>query len=271
MNAPIHVTITGAGGRMGKRLVALVKESSRLQLSGATEMNGHPDLGKDAGDVAGCGPLDVSLTDDLAQALPLTDVVIDFTSPAATLNHLSQAVRHTCAMVIGTTGFSPDEMERLRRHAESLPCVQAPNMSVGITVLLQIIGTVARALGDDYDLEIIETHHNKKKDAPSGTALKLAEALASAKDWDLQETGVYARHGLIGERTPKEIGMQSVRAGDVVGDHTVLYGGQGERIEITHRAHNRDPFARGALRAAEWVVKQPPGLYGMADVLTRKD
>ncbi len=267
MSSPINVTITGAAGRMGKRLVSLVNESSRLQLAGATETQGHPALGKDAGDVAGCGPLGVSLTDDLAQTLPLSDVVIDFTAPAATLHHLSQAVQHKRAMVIGTTGLSPDEMDQLRQHAASIPCVQAPNMSVGITVLLQMIGKVAQALGDDYDLEIIDVHHNKKKDAPSGTALKLAEVLAAAKDWDLQEAGVYARHGLIGERTKNEIGIQTVRAGDIVGDHTVLYAGPGERIEITHRAHNRDPFAHGALRAAEWVVNQPPGLYGMADVL----
>ncbi len=259
--------VTGAAGRMGQRLVALVNESPRLRLSGAIEAPGHPALGTDAGDVAGCGRLDVALTDDLADAMAASDVVIDFTAPAATLRHLAQAVRHHRAIVIGTTGFSPDDMTRLRAHAESVPCVQAPNMSVGINVLLRIIGKVALALGDDYDLEIIETHHNKKKDAPSGTALQLADVLASAKNWDLRESGVYARHGVIGERARKEIGVQSVRAGDVAGEHTVIYGGPGERIEITHRAHNRDPFARGALRAAEWVVAQPPGLYGMADVL----
>ncbi len=270
MSSPIKVTITGAAGRMGKRLVSLVNESSRLQLAGATEAEGHPSLGKDAGDVAGCGPLGVSLADDLAQVLPLSDVIIDFTAPAATLHHVAQAVQHKRATVIGTTGLSPDEMSRLRQHAESIPCVQAPNMSVGITVLLQMIGEVAQALGEDYDLEIIDTHHNKKKDAPSGTALKLAEVLAAAKGWDLQKAGIYARHGLVGERTKNEIGIQSVRAGDIVGDHTVLYAGPGERIEITHRAHNRDPFAHGALRAAEWVVHQPPGLYGMADVLARR-
>ncbi|MCY3955024.1 MAG: 4-hydroxy-tetrahydrodipicolinate reductase [Nitrospira sp.] len=267
MSSPINVTVTGAAGRMGKRLVALVHESARLRLAGATEAPGHPALGKDAGEVAGCGSLSVSLTDDLALALPLSDVVIDFTAPAATLHHVEQAVQHKRAMVIGTTGLSPDEMNQFRRHAGSIPCVQAPNMSVGITVLLQMIGKVAQALGDDYDLEIIDAHHNKKKDAPSGTALKLAEVLAAAKDWDLQEAGVYSRHGLVGERTKHEIGIQSVRAGDIVGDHTVLYAGPGERIEITHRAHNRDPFAHGALRAAEWVVHQPPGLYGMTDVL----
>jgi len=267
MASPTKVIITGAAGRMGKRLVSIVHESPNLQLTGATEAKAHPDIGKDAGELAGCGHLDVSLTDDLAIVLPKADVVVDFTSPVATLNHLVQAVQHKRAMVIGTTGFSPDEMNQLRKHAESIPCVQAPNMSVGINVLLKIIGKVAQALGDDYDLEIIDAHHNKKKDAPSGTALILAEALAAAKDWDLQETGVYARHGIIGERSKKEIGIQTVRAGDIVGDHTVLYGGPGERIEITHRAHNRDPFARGALRSAEWVVDQPPGLYGMAEVL----
>lgn len=267
MASPTKVIITGAAGRMGRRLVALVHESPSLQLTGASEAQGHPDLGKDAGELAGCGRLGVSLIDELSKALPQADVTVDFTSPAATLNHLAQAVQHKRAMVIGTTGFSPEEMNQLRKYAESIPCVQAPNMSVGINVLLQIVGKVAQALGDDYDLEIIDAHHNKKKDAPSGTALKLAEALAAAKDWDLQQTGVYARHGIIGERSSKEIGIQTLRAGDIVGDHTVLYGGPGERIEITHRAHNRDPFARGALRAAEWVVRQPPGLYGMADVL----
>ena len=267
MASPTNVVITGAAGRMGKRLVSLVTESSRLQVAGATEAQGHPALGKDAGDVAGCGPLGVSLTDDLARALPLSDVMIDFTTPAATLSHLAQAVLHKRAMVIGTTGFSADEMNRLRQHAESIPCVQAPNMSVGITVLLQMIGKVAQALGDAYDLEIIDAHHNKKKDSPSGTALKFAEVLAAAKGWDLQEAGIYARHGLVGERPSNAIGIQSVRAGDIVGDHTVLYAGPGERIEITHRAQNRDPFAHGALRAAEWIVHQPPGLYGMADVL----
>lgn len=267
MASPIKIIVTGAAGRMGKRLVALAHESPNLQLSGATEVEDHPDLGRDAGDLANCGNLGVSLTHDLSRLLPQADVVVDFTLPGPTLNHLAQVAQHKRAIVIGTTGFSPNEMNQLRKHAESIPCVQAPNMSMGINVLLKIIGKIAQALGDDYNLEIIDAHHSKKKDAPSGTALKLAEALAAAKNWDLAETGMYSRHGIIGERPSKEIGIQTVRAGDIVGDHTILYGGPGERIEITHRAHSRDPFARGALRAAEWVVNQPPGLYGMADVL----
>ncbi len=269
MKTPVNVMITGAAGRMGKRLVALVHESPRLRLSGAIETQGHSALGKDAGEVAGCGHLGMAVTDDSAVAMAASDVVIDFTAPGATLRYLAQAVRHARAMVIGTTGLSPGDMDALRAAARSIPCVQAPNMSVGINVLLGIIGDVARSLGDDYDLEIIETHHNTKKDAPSGTALQLAEVLAAATNRDLRDAGVSARHGLIGERAKHEIGMQSVRAGDIVGDHTVLYGGHGERIEITHRAHTRDPFARGALRAAEWAVTQPPGLYGMSNVLTK--
>lgn len=267
MASQTKIIVTGASGRMGKRLIALVKEMPMLQLSGAIEAKGHRDIGKDAGEIAGCGSLAITLTDDLSKVIPQGDVIIDFTSPEATLEHLAQAAQYKRAMVIGTTGLSSDAMDQLHKHAKCIPCVQAPNMSVGINVLLQIIGRVAKALGNEYDLEIIDAHHNKKKDAPSGTAKKLAEVLAVSRNWDLQQTGVYSRHGMIGERIQQEIGIQTIRAGDIVGDHTVLYGGPGERIEITHRAHNRDPFARGALRAAQWVVHQTPGLYSMADVL----
>ena len=170
-------------------------------------------------------------------------------------------------MVIGTTGFSNPELAELKAFAAKIPCVFSPNMSIGINVLVNTIGKIAKALGETYNIEVVEAHHNKKKDAPSGTALKLAEALADGMGWNLQEVGVYARHGITGERKTREIGMQTIRAGDIVGDHTVLFGGPGERIEITHRAHTRDTFARGALRAAEWVVQQPPGLYSMGNVL----
>jgi 4-hydroxy-tetrahydrodipicolinate reductase len=173
-------------------------------------------------------------------------------------------------MVIGTTGFTEEELIRLKSLATHIPCVFSPNMSVGINVLVNIVGKIAKSLGESYNIEVIEAHHNKKKDAPSGTALKLAEALADGMEWDLQEVGVYARHGITGERQTREIGMQTIRAGDIVGDHTILFGGPGERIEITHRAHTRDTFARGALRAAAWVVNKPAGLYSMADVLDLK-
>ncbi|NKB81266.1 MAG: 4-hydroxy-tetrahydrodipicolinate reductase [Nitrospirales bacterium] len=267
MVSATKLIITGAAGRMGSRLVSLSQESPQLSLVGATESQGHLSIGRDVGEVAGCGAVGIFLTEDLAAVLPLGDVVIDFTAPVATLHHLEQAVHYGRAMVIGTTGFSPEELAKLRVLTQCIPCVCAPNMSVGINVLLEIVGKVAQTLGEDFDIEVIEAHHHKKKDAPSGTALKLAEALAAAMERDLQEVGVFARHGMTGERRPREIGMQTIRAGDIVGDHTILFGGLGERIEITHRAHNRDPFVRGALRAAEWVRSQPPGLYTMADVL----
>ncbi len=263
----VRIIVSGAAGRMGMRLVALAQDTPGLQLCGAIEAQNHPNIGKDAGDTAQCGHAGISITDDLTSCLTQSDVVIDFTSPTSCLKNLQQVVNAKKSMVIGTTGFSEQELGQLKDLARSIPCVFSPNMSVGVNVLLSIVGKVARALGETYNIEVIEAHHNKKKDAPSGTALKIAEVLAAGMGWDLQEVGVYARHGLTGERQTREIGMQTIRAGDIVGDHTVLFGGPGERIEITHRAHTRDTFARGALRAAEWVVNKPPGLYSMADVL----
>jgi 4-hydroxy-tetrahydrodipicolinate reductase len=173
-------------------------------------------------------------------------------------------------MVIGTTGLTSAHLEEIKLLARQVPCVLSPNMSVGVNLLYKVIGEMAKTLGDDYDIEVIEAHHRLKKDAPSGTALKIAEVLARAVNRDLDQVGVYARKGMIGERTKQEIGIQTIRAGDIVGDHTVLFGGMGERIEVTHRASSRDTFARGALRAARWVVRQPPGLYDMMDVLGLK-
>ena len=252
---------------MGKRLVALVRESSTLQLSGAIESPGHPSLGRDAGEEAGSGRASIAIQANLEAVLPESDVIIDFTASSAILANLEKAVKYQKAMVIGTTGLNQTDLQKLNEMAPAIPCVFAPNMSVGVNVVINILGKIVKALGSDYDIEVIEAHHNKKKDAPSGTALKLAETLAQAANWELGQVGVYARHGLTGERGKQEIGIQTIRAGDIVGDHTVLFGGPGERIEITHRAHTRDTFAQGALRAAQWVVTQPPGLYSMADVL----
>ena len=263
----IRIIVTGAAGRMGQRLVALTHESPQLQLVGALEVNGHACIGRDAGEVAGCGHAGIPIQDDLEVVLPHGDVVIAFTTPAATLTHLRQVVAHHRAMVIGTTGFSDQEAQTLQELAHSVPCVWSPNMSVGMNVLLNVVGKIVQALGNSYDIEVIEAHHNKKKDAPSGTALRIAEVLANAAGSTLKDVGVYARQGNIGERRPGEIGIQTIRAGDIAGDHTILFAGPGERLEVTHRAHNRDPFARGALRAAEWVITQPPGLYRMDQVL----
>jgi 4-hydroxy-tetrahydrodipicolinate reductase len=264
----IKVIVAGAAGRMGSRLVALISNATALTLAGAIEGKGHPAVGDDVGETAGCGRAGIPITDDLTALLDRGEVVIDFSSPEATLDHLRTVAQHRRAMVIGTTGFSASQLEELKSLASRVPCVLSPNMSVGVNLIYKVIGEMAKTLGDEYDIEVIEAHHRLKKDAPSGTALKIAEVLAKAVSRDLDQVGVYARKGLIGERKKGEIGIQTIRAGDIIGDHTVLFGGMGERIEVTHRASSRDTFAGGALRAAQWVVRQPPGLYDMMDVLS---
>ena len=264
------VIVAGAAGRMGIRLIALIKETAALTLAGAVEGKGHHALGHDAGEVAGVGKMGVTLTDDLHPLLDRAEVVIDFSAPEATLRHLRAVAERRRAMVIGTTGLNAAELDELKSLTRQVPCVFSPNMSVGVNLICKVISEMAKTLGDEYDIEVIEAHHRLKKDAPSGTALKIAEVLARAVNRDLAQVGVYARKGLIGERKKQEIGIQTIRAGDIVGDHTIVFGGMGERIEVTHRASSRDTFARGALRAANWVVKQPPGLYDMMDVLNLK-
>ena len=263
----IKVIVAGAAGRMGARLVSLLKESAALTLVGAVESKGHLTVGEDAGEVAGCGQIGVVIRDDLSAAMERGEVVMDFSTPEATLEHLRIVVQHRRPMVIGTTGFSTPELAELKALVKPIPCVFSPNMSVGVNIIFKVIAEMAKSFGEEYDIEVIEAHHRQKKDAPSGTALKMAEILARALNRDLGQVGVYARKGLIGERQRGEIGIQAIRAGDIVGDHTVLFGGMGERVEVTHRVQSRDTFARGALRAARWVVKQPPGLYDMMDVL----
>jgi 4-hydroxy-tetrahydrodipicolinate reductase len=263
----IKVIVAGAAGRMGSRLIALIKDATALTLAGAVEGKGHHALGQDAGDIAGVGKMGVPITDELSHLLDRAEVVIDFSAPEATLRHLRAVAERRRAMVIGTTGLNAAELDELTSLTRQVPCVCSPNMSVGVNLIYKVISEMAKTLGDDYDIEIIEAHHRLKKDAPSGTALKIAEVLARALNRDLTQVGVYARKGLIGERKKQDIGIQTIRAGDIVGDHTILFGGMGERIEVTHRASSRDTFARGALRAAGWVVSQPPGLYDMMDVL----
>ena len=263
----IKVVVAGAGGRMGGRLISLIGESKSLRLAGAIEKKGHPAVGRDAGEVAGGARLGIPIGDDLTTLAEKADVLIEFTSPEATLAHVEIMASRKKAMVIGTTGLSAEQVSELKTKAKAIPCVLAPNMSVGVNLMLKVIAEMARALGGDYDIEVTEAHHRLKKDAPSGTALKMAEVLAKATGKSLDQVAAYARKGMIGERKRGEIGMQVIRAGDIVGDHTVLFGGIGERLEVTHRASSRDTFAMGALRGAEWVVKQAPGLYDMQDVL----
>ena len=252
---------------MGLRLVALAVETPGLEVAAAVERSGHPNVGKDAGEAAGIGSNGVAIRDTTFDALSAGDVVIDFSAPGSTLALIPQVVARQKSIVIGTTGLSPDAVATIREASAKIPVVFAPNMSLGMNVMFKIVSDVARALGPGYDLEIVEAHHRLKKDAPSGTALRLAQILAEATQRRLEDVGVYARQGDVGPRTPDEIGIQTIRAGDIVGDHTVLFGGLGERLEITHRASSRDTFARGALRAAQWLFGKPPGLYDMQDVL----
>lgn len=261
------VIIAGSSGRMGVMIMKAVKETAGLELAGAVERPDHPSVGVDAGIVAGLGENGVIVAGDLADVLSLGDVIIDFTSPQAAMKNLEIAAGAGKAIVIGATGLSAEDKGRAAELAEKTRVVMAPNMSVGVNLLFKIVGEVAKVLGPDYDVEIIESHHRMKKDAPSGTAVKLAEIIAEALDRNIDQCGVYGRHGLPGARTREEIGVLAVRAGDIVGDHTVLYGGIGERIEITHRAHSRETFARGAIRAAAWILSRPKGLYDMQDVL----
>jgi len=266
----LNIVVSGAAGRMGSRIIALSRDIKDIRLSGALESRNHKDLGKDIGEVIGIGTKGVILTDTISTVAGKADVLIDFSSTSATIECLKSLSEKPMPVVIGTTGFSKDETGHINLYAQKVPCVLAPNMSVGVNLLLKVLADIAKVTGDDYDVEIVEAHHRLKKDAPSGTAMKMAQVLASALNRNLDETAVYARRGLIGERTQKEIGIQTVRAGDIVGEHTVIFGTLGERIEITHKASSRDTFARGALKASLWVHKQTPGLYDMQDVLGLK-
>jgi 4-hydroxy-tetrahydrodipicolinate reductase len=261
------VVVAGAAGRMGNRLVALLHEERDLRLVAALEAPGHAALGRDAGDVAGVGRVSVPITADAEAALGKDRILIEFSVPEASLAHARLVARQGGRAVIGTTGFTPAQRDELAAIGRSIPIVVAPNMSVGVNVAFRILADMARMLGDDYDVEIVETHHRFKKDAPSGTALRMAEVVAQALGRDLAQNAVYDRHDKLAERTRKEIGMAALRSGDVVGEHTVSFGALGERLELTHRAQSRDNFARGALRAARFIASARPGLYSMQDVL----
>jgi 4-hydroxy-tetrahydrodipicolinate reductase len=268
----IKAVVTGAAGRMGSRIINVLSTSEGIQLSGAIERKGHDLIGQDACGPAGipAGAILTMFSDDLAAALKTGEVLIDFTFPETSLEHIKTCAELGKPLVIGSTGFSKEQLDVVKQQVTNIPCVLSPNMSIGVNLCFKVLAEIARTIGEDYDMEIVETHHRMKKDAPSGTAVKMAQVMAAAVDRNLDEVGVYARKGMIGERTKKEIGIQTVRAGDIVGEHTVLFAGKGERIEITHRAHSRDTFAAGAVRAAKWVVGKKPGLYDMQDVLGLK-
>jgi 4-hydroxy-tetrahydrodipicolinate reductase len=265
----IRVVVVGAAGRMGGQIIRMLRGAEGVALAGATERPGFA-AGLDAGSAAGIGPIGVPVHQDLATALEAAGgahAVIDFTHFEASAAHAELCARRGVSIVIGSTGFTPEARGRVQAAASRVPIVLSPNMSVGVNVMFDLVRRAALALGDSCDVEIVEMHHRLKKDAPSGTALRLAEIAAEALRRDPAKDLRFERAGMIGERPQREIGVQTLRGGDVVGEHTVFFAGLGERIEIAHRATSREQFARGALRAARWVVGRPAGLYDMQDVL----
>ena len=261
------VVVAGAAGRMGSRIVACLADERDLRLVAAIERPDSPALGRDAGEVAGVGRAGVAIAGDAAAAISAGRLLIEFSVPEASLQHLRMVAAAGARAVIGTTGFTAEQKHEVETLALRCAIMLSPNMAVGVNVAFQVLAIMARALGDAYDVEITEIHHRLKQDAPSGTALRMAEIVAGALGRDLGKAGVYGRQGMTGARTPDEIGVMSLRSGDVVGEHTVSFGTLGERVELTHRAHSRDTFARGALRAARWIAERPAGLYSMQDVL----
>ena len=265
--ASLGLIVCGVGGRMGGVLVRLIQETAGLALAGATDRPGSRRLGQDAGEVAGAGHLGVEIVDRIDDTSAAGNrVIVDFTTPEASVANMKAAAKSATPIVIGTTGFNARQLRQIRTLAARTPTVLAPNMSLGVNLLLDLVGQVARSLGDAYDVEIVEAHHRFKKDAPSGTALALARAAGEALGRKLERVGVAGRSGFA-ERKKTDIGLLSVRAGDIAGEHTVIFGGIGERIELVHRAHSRDAFGRGAIRAARWVADKEAGLYSMREVL----
>lgn len=262
----VKIIVVGAAGRMGRQLIAGALQDKELKLVGGVVEPGMPEVGADLGILGGQRPIGVLAVEDLGSIVEGTDVIIEFTTPEASAEHAELAARYKKAAVIGTTGFDQSQMERITSAARSIPVLVAPNMSVGVNVLLKVVPIIAKALGSAYDIEIVEAHHKMKKDAPSGTALKLAEVIAQALDRDLGKAGVYGRKG-IAPREEGEIGIHAVRAGGIVGDHSIIFANEGEQIEVIHRAFSRQTFALGALRAAKHIASRNPGLYSMQDML----
>ncbi len=263
----INVLVTGAAGRMGGRVISLLLQEDGIDLVGATEVGGHPSVGNDVGEIMGTGKIGVLVSDNLEKAALRADVVVDFTNPKATLDAASYASSTGKPMVIGTTGFSQDEKGRLEKLASRFACVISPNMSIGVNVMFEITKKLAELLGNEFDVEIIEAHHRDKKDSPSGTAMRLGEIIAESTGRNFSRVARFERHGHVGKRGPDEIGIQAIRGGDIIGEHSVWFCGNGERVEVTHRATDRDNFARGAILALRWIIGKPPGVYNMRNVL----
>lgn len=262
-----RIAVTGAAGRMGRTLLEAISQTEGLKVSAAIERENNPFIGKDAGELAGLGTLNVLISDQLEKVINDFDVLIDFTAPEATIANARVCAQHGKKMVVGTTGLSDEQKKQLAEAAGKTAIMFAPNMSVGVNLSLKLLEMAARVLGDDVDIEIIEAHHRHKVDAPSGTALRMGEVIAKTLGRDLKECAVYGRQGQEGPRDRKTIGFETIRAGDIVGDHTVMFASDGEILEITHKASSRMTFARGAARASKWIAQKDKGLFDMQDVL----
>ncbi len=266
MMPKLRCAIVGAGGRMGRMLIEAVLQAPDTELAAALDLPGSPFLGKDAGELVGA-PCGVKVSDDVTAALAQADCLIDFTRPEGTLRHLAICRQQGVHAVIGTTGFTPEQKQQIEAFSREIPIVFAPNMAVGVNAVFKLLDMAARILNEGYDVEIVEAHHRHKIDAPSGTALRMGEVVAAALGRNLSECAVYGREGHTGERPATQIGFATVRGGDIVGDHTVLFAGTGERIEVTHKAASRMPYALGSLRAARFLRGKDNGLFDMQDVL----
>jgi len=263
----LKVVICGAAGRMGRENIYIFQADSGVDIVGAIEMKQSTKIGRDAGIVAGIEKINIKITSDLEEVIEGSHVVVDFTSPEATMDHLITVKKFRKAIVIGTTGFSENHISLIKEYSKSVPIVLSPNMSQGVNILFHLVKKATELLGEQYDIEILEMHHNLKKDAPSGTAMQLGKIAARARGKNLEDIGRFERYGIIGERKKGEIGISSLRLADVIGDHSVIFGGLGERIELTHRSTSRKNYALGALRAAKFIDGKKKGVFSLSDVL----
>ncbi|AVW99986.1 4-hydroxy-tetrahydrodipicolinate reductase [Vibrio vulnificus] len=267
----VRIAVAGAAGRMGRNLVKAAHHNQAAKVAAGSERPESSLVGVDLGELCGEGKFDVVVCDDLAKKIDQFDVIIDFTAPASTLNNLALCQQYGKSIVIGTTGFTEEQREQIDQVAQQVPVVMAPNYSVGVNLVFKLLEKAAKVMGDYCDIEIVEAHHRHKVDAPSGTAIGMGEAIAGAMGNKLSDVAVYAREGITGERTKDEIGFATIRAGDIVGEHTAIFADIGERVEITHKATDRMTFANGAVKAAVWLHEKPAGFYTMTDVLGLND
>ncbi len=266
----VRVGVCGAAGRMGKTILEVCNDNEAVEVTAAIEYSGSPMLGLDAGEVAGIGKLNVNITDDIQSVADQVDVMIDFTLATSVSANIQKCVLAKCKMVIGTTGLTQSDHDLIKNASNKIAIVFAPNMSIGVNLCFKLLEIAAKVIGEDTDIEIIEAHHRHKKDAPSGTALHMGEVVANTIGRNLKECAVYGREGITGVRDKKTIGFETIRAGDIIGDHTVMFAADGERVEITHKASSRKTFANGAVRAAQWLSEKKSGLFDMQDVLDLK-